>query len=102
MEAIIATQPFQLAEGQKFEKVSRELPTPEAHDILIKVYATGINPVDTKMRQAPLNAEARVLGFDAAGVVEAVGDAVTDFKPVTEYIIQDRINEMAQIRRISS
>ncbi len=81
MEAIIATQPFQLAEGQKFEKVSRELPTPEAHDILIKVYATGINPVDTKMRQAPLNAEARVLGFDAAGVVEAVGDAVTDFKP---------------------
>lgn len=33
------------------------------------------------MRQAPLNAEARVLGFDAAGVVEAVGDAVTDFKP---------------------
>ncbi|NKM52445.1 zinc-binding dehydrogenase [Staphylococcus pseudintermedius] len=80
MEAIIATQPFQLAEGQKFEKVSRELPTPEAHDILIKVYATGINPVDTKMRQAPLNAEARVLGFDAAGVVEAVGDAVTAYE----------------------
>lgn len=81
MEAIIARQPFQLAEGQKFEKVSRELPTPEAHDILVKVHATGVNPVDTKMRQALLNADARVLGFDAAGVVEVVGDAVTDFKP---------------------
>lgn len=102
MEAIIATQPFQLAEGQKFEKVSRELPTPEAHDILIKVYATGINPVDTKMRQAPLNAEARVLGFDAAGWLKRSAMRLRISNRVTEYIIQDRINEMAQIRRISS
>ncbi|HHU6750218.1 TPA: zinc-binding alcohol dehydrogenase family protein [Staphylococcus pseudintermedius] len=81
MEAIIARQPFQLGEGQKFEKVSREVPTPEAHDILVKVHVTGVNPVDTKMRQAPLNGDTRILGFDAAGVVEAVGGAVKDFKP---------------------
>lgn len=81
MEAIIARQPFRLSEGQQFEKVTRDIPIPEEHDILVKVYVTGVNPVDTKMRQTPLNADTRVLGFDAAGVVEAVGDAVKDFKP---------------------
>lgn len=81
MEAIIARQPFRLSEGQQFEKVTRDMPTPEGHDVLVKVHVTGVNPVDTKTRQAPINGNTRILGFDAAGVVEAVGDSVTDFKP---------------------
>lgn len=58
-----------------------ELPTPtaEGHDILVKIEAVGMNPVDTKVRPAA-DANPKTLGFDAAGIVEAVGDAVTLFK----------------------
>ena len=58
-----------------------ELPTPTAngHDLLVRIEAVGLNPVDTKVRPAA-GAEPKTLGFDAAGVVEAIGDAVTLFK----------------------
>jgi len=58
-----------------------ELPTPvaEGHDILVKIEAVGMNPVDTKVRPGA-DAAAKTLGFDAAGTVEAIGDAVTLFK----------------------
>lgn len=62
-----------------------ELPTPTAtdHDLLVRIEAVSVNPVDTKVRAPKPQAESqpRVLGYDAAGVVEAVGDAVTRFKP---------------------
>ena len=61
-----------------------ELPLPELgpHDLLVRVEAVAVNPVDTKVR-AGLDAEAppRVLGWDAAGCVEAVGSAVNRFRP---------------------
>ena len=58
-----------------------ELPTPTAtgHDLLVKIEAVGLNPVDTKVRPAA-DAEPKTLGFDAAGIVTAIGDAVTRFK----------------------
>lgn len=58
-------------------------PTPTGHDILVAVQAVSVNPVDTKVRKGapPLaGAEHRVLGWDAAGVVEAVGPDVTRFR----------------------
>ncbi|WDF75259.1 zinc-binding alcohol dehydrogenase family protein [Novosphingobium sp. KACC 22771] len=58
-------------------------PIPTGHDILVAVQAVSVNPVDTKVRKGapPLaGADHRVLGWDAAGVVEAVGPAVTRFK----------------------
>ncbi|GCE23930.1 NADPH:quinone oxidoreductase [Dictyobacter kobayashii] len=63
----------------------RELPkpTPEADEVLVRVYATSINPVDYKIRQAGSWAGVKppaVIGYDVAGVVEAVGAAVKDFK----------------------
>ncbi|NWJ22661.1 zinc-binding alcohol dehydrogenase family protein [Rhizobium sp. RM] len=64
--------------------VDIDLPVPEAkgHDILVEVKAVSVNPVDTKVRrgQTPENGEYRVLGFDAAGIVKAVGEKVTLFK----------------------
>jgi zinc-binding alcohol dehydrogenase family protein len=59
-----------------------ELPKPSAsgHDLLVKVEAVSVNPVDTKQRKAGA-ATPRVLGWDAAGTVEAVGPQVTLFKP---------------------
>jgi alcohol dehydrogenase len=55
-------------------------PTPGGHDLLVKVEAVSVNPVDTKQRKAG-SATPRVLGWDAAGTVEAVGAEVTLFKP---------------------
>ncbi len=50
---------------------------------MVAVKAVSVNPVDTKVRGQQRNAEAtpRVLGWDAAGVVEAVGPDVTLFRP---------------------
>ena len=58
-------------------------PVPGPRDLLVAVKAVSVNPVDTKvrMRAAPPAGEVKVLGWDAAGVVEAVGAGVTLFKP---------------------
>jgi zinc-binding alcohol dehydrogenase family protein len=60
-----------------------ELPKPEpgSHDLLVKIRAISVNPADTKIRASVPTASPRVLGWDAVGVVEAVGRAVTLFKP---------------------
>ena len=61
-----------------------QLPEPLAgpRDLLVRVRAVSVNPVDTKVRQnaAPEAGQAKVLGWDAVGIVEAVGDAVTNFQ----------------------
>ncbi len=56
---------------------------PGATDLLIAVHAVAVNPVDTKIRRtvAPAEGEHQVLGWDAAGIVLAVGAAVTRFRP---------------------
>lgn len=58
-------------------------PVPGPRDLLVQVHAVSVNPVDVKLRSkaAPTDGQARVLGFDAAGIVEAVGDKVTLFRP---------------------
>jgi NADPH:quinone reductase len=62
-----------------------EVPTPAPlpNQILVRVKAAGVNPIDYKLRKTgALNAgPGKVLGFDAAGVIEQVGPGVIDFKP---------------------
>ncbi|QCI98296.1 zinc-binding alcohol dehydrogenase family protein [Agrobacterium larrymoorei] len=76
--------------------VDFELPVPEAkgHDLLVEVKAVSVNPVDTKVRrnQPPENGQTRILGFDAAGIVKAVGEGVTLFKPGDEVFYAGAIN----------
>ncbi|AZE02910.1 zinc-binding alcohol dehydrogenase family protein [Pseudomonas chlororaphis] len=61
-----------------------ELPEPVAgpRDLLVEVKAISVNPVDTKVRQnvQPEGGAAKVLGWDVAGVVKAVGSDVSLFK----------------------
>ncbi|WP_053156192.1 zinc-binding alcohol dehydrogenase family protein [Pseudomonas protegens] len=61
-----------------------ELPEPVAgpRDLLVEVRAISVNPVDTKVRQniQPEGGAAKVLGWDVAGVVKAVGSDVSLFK----------------------
>ena len=63
-----------------------ETPSPQGRDLLVKVNAIGVNPVDTKMRapQDKVEETPRILGWDASGVVEAVGTDVTLFQPGDE------------------
>ena len=61
-----------------------ELPTPVAsgRDLLVAVHAVSVNPVDTKIRKnrQPKDGQPEVLGWDAAGVVTAVGPDVSLFQ----------------------
>lgn len=54
----------------------------QAHDLLVKVKAISVNPVDFKIRQAmpSKNNQPKILGWDVAGVVEEIGSSVTEFK----------------------
>lgn len=60
--------------------VDLPVPSPSGHDLLVRVEAVSVNPVDYKQRQAG-SATPRVLGWDASGTVEEVGGEVTLFKP---------------------
>lgn len=56
-------------------------PTVGARDVLVQVNAVAVNPVDYKVRDGMAPGDKRILGWDAAGVVHAVGADVRDFKP---------------------
>jgi len=58
-----------------FEEVDRPKPKSGGHDILVAVQGVAVNPVDTKVRRGlvPVPADVDVLGWDAAGIVEAIG-----------------------------
>jgi NADPH:quinone reductase-like Zn-dependent oxidoreductase len=70
--------------GENSSEIEIDKPVPGAGEVLVRVYASGVNPLDTKIRagraehaKQPLPA---VLGMDMAGIVEAVGKGVTGFK----------------------
>lgn len=63
-----------------------EVPTPSAGQVLVKVKAAGLNPVDYKIRDGMLKPILRLdlpitMGNELAGVVEACGDAAKRFPP---------------------
>lgn len=61
-------------------------PEPKSRDIRVAVKAISVNPVDTKVRKRaePPAGETKILGFDAVGIVDAVGADVSLFKPGDE------------------
>ncbi len=68
--------------------VDLEVPKPEprGRDLLVRVRAVSVNPVDTKVR-APkdkVEAEPKILGWDASGIVEAAGEGASLFSPGDE------------------
>jgi zinc-binding alcohol dehydrogenase family protein len=81
MKAIVYTE-HGLPIGDPHSLYEMDLPKPEPgpQDLLVKIRAIAVNPVDTKVRRGSPTASPRVLGWDAVGTVEAVGSAVTRFK----------------------
>ncbi|TWI59088.1 zinc-binding alcohol dehydrogenase family protein [Halalkalibacter nanhaiisediminis] len=63
-----------------------ERPTPTSRDILVKVKAIAVNPVDTKVRKPKekVESEPQILGWDVAGIVEEIGPDCTLFQPGDE------------------
>lgn len=56
------------------------VPEPGEHDLRVRVRAVSVNPVDVKVRAgSDPGGEPKILGYDAAGVVERVGSAVALF-----------------------
>ena len=86
MKAVAITRKLPLDDPNCFVTIDLPDPVPGARDLLVRVKAIGINPVDYKVRRSRTEEETapKVLGFDAAGVVEAVGDRVTLFRPGDE------------------
>lgn len=58
-------------------------PIARSRDLLVEIKAISANPIDVKVRSntTPPDSEYKVLGWDAAGIVRAVGDQVSLFKP---------------------
>ena len=71
-----------VADENCFTSFSAPMPEPLQGDLLVKVKAVGVNPVDTKVRamQTQKLETPRILGWDASGEVVAVGSAVTGFQ----------------------
>jgi NADPH2:quinone reductase len=76
--AYLKNRPIQ--EDDSLVDVEIEVDPPGAHDLLVEVRAVSVNPVDVKVRaNADPQGEPKVLGYDGAGVVVAVGSEVTSF-----------------------
>ena len=86
MKAVALTRYLPISDPASLVDVTLPDPVPTGHDTLVRVSAVSVNPVDTKQRapSAKVDAQPRVLGWDAAGTVAAVGPQVTLFKPGNE------------------
>lgn len=87
MKAIGARQYLPVSDPLSLIEFETAKPTPGPLDLLVKISAIGVNPVDTKVRKSlgtgPVDAP-KILGWDAAGIVESVGPLVTNFSPGDE------------------
>lgn len=83
MKAVAYKTPGPIDREDALLDIELATPVAEGRDLLVRINAVSVNPVDTKVRVAwpPEGSEWRVLGFDAAGVVEATGPDVRNFKP---------------------
>lgn len=84
MKAIGYQYPQAINQPDSLLDITLPNPVARGHDLLVQVHAVSVNPVDTKVRasSAPASGQNyKVLGWDASGVVTAVGPEVTLFKP---------------------
>lgn len=84
MKAIGFKQSLPISEEHSFIEFETKKPIPSAFDLLVKVAAISVNPVDFKIRQNVAKDTVldtpKIIGWDAAGTVEAVGDKTSKFK----------------------
>ena len=94
MRAVAYEKPQDIRSETALVDVERPTPDAKGHDLLVEIRAISVNPVDTKVRKSREAAPGGLvqLGWDAAGMVKAVGEAVTLFKPGDEVYYAGVIN----------
>jgi zinc-binding alcohol dehydrogenase family protein len=81
MKAIVYSEHgLPIQDARSLYEMELPKPEPQPRDLLVKIRAIAVNPVDTKVRRGMSTDTPRVVGWDAVGTVEAVGAAVTRFK----------------------
>ena len=83
MKAVGYTKSLPINDPESLTDIQLPQPIATGHDLLVKVKAIAVNPVDYKIRQrvSPTGDDYKVLGWDAVGEVVATGEATTQFKP---------------------
>ncbi|QYA26476.1 zinc-binding alcohol dehydrogenase family protein [Gramella sp. MT6] len=88
MKAIGFKKSLPIDQDQSLFEFETDKPSPEKRDLLVKIKAISVNPVDYKVRQSAAKDEEldnpKIIGWDAAGIVESIGEGVTHFKPGDE------------------
>jgi NADPH2:quinone reductase len=97
MKAIGFKTSLPITDDNSFIEFEMEKPVPTGRNLLVKIAAISVNPVDFKVRQNSAKDKVldthKVIGWDAAGVVEAVGDEVSLFKVGDEVFYAGDINK---------
>lgn len=98
MKAIGYLQSLPVEHPESLVDLELPAPAPGPRDLLVRVSAVSVNPVDTKVRKsrAPQPGQPEVLGWDAVGTVEALGEAVEGFA------VGDRVYHAGAINRPGS
>ena len=93
MKAVAYLKPLPLTHNDALLDLDLPKPQPMPNDLRVAVRAISVNPIDVKLRAASdPGGTPRVLGFDAAGCVDATGSAVTLFQKGDEVFYASAIN----------
>ena len=94
MKAIAVYEALDTNDTNCFEDVELETPTPTGRDILVRIHAISINPVDSKERLglSERQKDPLILGWDTCGEVIAIGEDVEFFQPGDMVISAGEIN----------
>ena len=84
MKAIGFKKSLPITEANSFIAFETEIPKPEGRDLLVRIQANSVNPVDYKIRQNAAKDKIletpKIIGWDAVGIIKAVGAEVSLFK----------------------
>lgn len=83
MKAIGFTQHLNINNSRSLFEFEESIPVPKGHDLLVKVNAVSVNPVDVGVRRGGHGKlkTPKVIGWDACGIVKKVGNQVSLFNP---------------------
>src|ERR1700722_19307036 len=105
MKAVGMTKYLPINNPESLVDLQVARPAPSDRDLLVRVEAVSVNPVDTKIRapKSDVEKESRILGWDAAGTVEATGPAAKLFRPgdAVTTALQPRNGQFPKIRSIA-
>ena len=84
MKAVGFTRSLPITDPESFIEFETPIPQPTGRDLLVKISAISVNPVDFKIRQSAAKDKVldppKIIGWDAVGTVEAVGENTSFFK----------------------